>query len=233
MRSENGYAAALRYRERRLREGWRAVGRKIGFTNRSIWPRYGVHQPIWGTVFDRTLHHAENDACSVSLKGLLQPRIEPEICFKLSAAPHGTDKEELLACLEFIAHSIEIVQCDQPGWRTSLAHSTAANGLHGLLIVGTPVPVEHATSLPAVELALWKGENLVDRGSGSNVLGSPLVALGHLVALLRAQPGAPPLAAGEIVTTGTLTDAHPVAPDETWRTEISGVALSGLKVRFT
>jgi 2-oxo-3-hexenedioate decarboxylase len=95
------------------------------------------------------------------------------------------------------------------------------------------VPVEHATSLPAVELALWKGENLVDRGSGSNVLGSPLVALGHLVALLRAQPGAPPLAAGEIVTTGTLTDAHPVAPDETWRTEISGVALSGLKVRFT
>ena len=92
MRSENGYAAALRYRERRLREGWRAVGRKIGFTNRIIWPRYVVHQQIWGTVFDRTLHHAENDACSVSLKGLLQPRIEPEICFKLRAAPHGTDK---------------------------------------------------------------------------------------------------------------------------------------------
>lgn len=233
MRSEDGYAAALRFRDQRLREGWRAVGRKIGFTNRSIWPRYGVHQPIWGTVFDRTLYHAKGDACRVSLEGLLQPRIEPEVCFKLKAAPHGADTEELLACLEWMAHSIEIVQCDQPGWRTSLAHSTAANGLHGLLIVGTPAPVEQATALSAVELALWNGENLVDRGSGSNALGSPLLALGHLVALLSAQPGAPPLAPGEIVTTGTLTDAHPVAPGETWRTEISGVALPGLKVQFT
>lgn len=232
MRSEDGYAAALRYREQRLRAGWRAVGRKIGFTNRSIWPRYGVHQPIWGTVFDRTLHHAEDDACSVSLEGLLQPRIEPEICFKLKAAPHGAGTDDLLACLEWMAHSIEVVQCDQPGWRTSLAHSTAANGLHGLLIVGTPMPVEQPAALSAVELALRKGEDEVDRGSGSNVLGSPLIALGHLVELLRAQPHAPPLAAGEIVTTGTLTDAHPVAPGETWRTQLSGTALRGLEVRF-
>jgi 2-oxo-3-hexenedioate decarboxylase len=233
MRSEDGYAAALRYREQRLRQGWRAVGRKIGFTNRSIWPRYGVHQPIWGTVFDRTLHHAKDEACSVSLEGLLQPRIEPEICFKLKAAPHGAEMEELLACLEWMAHSVEIVQCDQPGWRTSLAHSTAANGLHGMLIIGTPAPVAPATALSEVELVLWKGEKEVDRGAGSNVLGSPLIALGHLVALLKAQPDAPPLAAGEIVTTGTLTDAHPVAPGETWRTEISGIALRGLEVRFT
>ena len=233
MRSEDGYAAASRYREQRLREGWRAVGRKIGFTNRSIWPRYGVHQPIWGTIFDRTLHHANDDACSVSLEGLLQPRIEPEICFKLKAAPHGAGMEELLACLEWMAHSVEIVQCDQPGWRTSLAHSTAANGLHGMLIVGTPVPLERAAALSAVGLVLWKGQTEVDRGSGSNVLGSPLVALGHLVALLGTQPDAPRLAAGEIVTTGTLTDAHAVAPGETWRTEISGSALRGLEVRFT
>ena len=35
---------------RRLREarGERVVERKIGFTNRLIWPEYGVHAPIWG-----------------------------------------------------------------------------------------------------------------------------------------------------------------------------------------
>jgi hypothetical protein len=41
----------------------------------------------------------------------------------------------------------------------------------------------------------------------------------------------PPLAAGEIVTTGTLTRALPVSAGETWRTELTGVALDGLCVR--
>jgi 2-oxo-3-hexenedioate decarboxylase len=228
-----GYRAALRARQQRLHEGWLAAGRKIGFTNRSIWPRYGVHQPIWGTVFDRTLHFAHDDACAVSLEGLAQPRIEPEICFKLKAAPRSSSIEDLLACLEWMAHSIEIVQCDQPGWQTSLAHSTAANGLHGMLVVGTPVRGVEAHALPGARLALMKGEAVVDRGMGSNVLGSPLLALGHLVDLLRDQPEAPPLAAGEIVSTGTLTDAHPVAPGEIWRTEIWGIPLRGLTLSFT
>jgi 2-oxo-3-hexenedioate decarboxylase len=233
MDPDDGYRTALRLRQQRLREGWRAAGRKIGFTNRSIWPRYGVHQPIWGTVFDRTLHFAHDDACAVSLEGLAQPRIEPEICFKLKAAPRSSAIEDLLACLEWMAHSVEIVQCDQPGWKTSLAHSTAANGLHGLLVVGTPVREVEAHALPGARLALMKGEAVVERGLGSNVLGSPLLALGHLVGLLRDQPEAPPLAAGEIVSTGTLTDAHPVAPGEIWRTEISGIPLRGLTLSFT
>jgi 2-oxo-3-hexenedioate decarboxylase len=233
MDPDDGYRTALRLRQQRLREGWRAAGRKIGFTNRSIWPRYGVHQPIWGTVFDRTLRFARDDACAVSLEGLAQPRIEPEICFKLKAAPRSSAIEDLLACLEWMAHSVEIVQCDQPGWKTSLAHSTAANGLHGLLVVGTPVREVEAHALPGARLALMKGEAVVERGLGSNVLGSPLLALGHLVGLLRDQPEAPPLAAGEIVSTGTLTDAHPVAPGEIWRTEISGIPLRGLTLSFT
>jgi 2-oxo-3-hexenedioate decarboxylase len=43
----------------------------------------------------------------------------------------------------------------------------------------------------------------------------------------------PPLAAGEIVTTGTLTRALPVSAGETWTTELTGVALDGIRVRFT
>src|SRR5215216_5053362 len=42
---------------RRLREarGERVLGRKIGFTNRTIWPEYGVYAPIWGYVYDTTV----------------------------------------------------------------------------------------------------------------------------------------------------------------------------------
>ncbi len=43
----------------------------------------------------------------------------------------------------------------------------------------------------------------------------------------------PPLAAGEIVTTGTLTRALPIQPGEVWSTRLTGVALEGVSVRFS
>lgn len=231
-----GYAAARALHEHRLAIGWKPVGRKIGFTNRTLWPRYGVYEPMWGTVYDRTLIHAKNDRASVSLAGLVQPRIEPEICFKMKAAPRGGDLDALLACIEWMAHSVEIVQCHHPDWKVTIADCTADNGLHGRLVVGTLVPVEGvadlAEKLPLVEAKLFKGDRMVDQGVGANVLGSPLLALTHLIDLLKRQPEAPPLAAGEIVTTGVLTDAHPVAAGETWHTELVGLPLSGLKISF-
>jgi 2-oxo-3-hexenedioate decarboxylase len=63
-------------------------------------------------------------------------------------------------------------------------------------------------------------------------LGGPVSALRYLIDLLARDQVNPPLAAGEIVTTGTLTRAFPVAVGETWTTELIGVALSGICVRF-
>lgn len=226
-----GYAAARVLHQHRLARGWKSVGRKVGFTNRTLWERYGVHEPMWGTVYDRTLIFAQNDRATVELKGLVQPRIEPEICFKLGSSPVSSEKEHLISCIEWMAHACEIVQCHQPDWKVTIADCTADNGLHGRLVVGTPLPPKDLERLPAVEAGLFKGDRKVDKGVGANVLGGPLLSLAHLVELLKKQPEAPALAAGEIVTTGVLTDAHPVAAGETWRTEVSG--FHGLTILFS
>lgn len=229
--ADDGYEAARALHEHRVAAGWRPVGRKIGFTNRTLWPRYGVYEPIWGTVYDRTLIRAVDNRARVPLAGLVNPRIEPEICFGLRAAPAGG---ALLDCIEWMAHAVEIVQCHHPQWRLKLADSTADNGLHGRLIVGTPAPMPNDAErlLPLVEVELFRGDEGIDRGVGANVLGSPLSALAHLVGVLAKQTGAPALVAGEIVTTGVITDAHPVAAGEVWRTRITGLALPGLTVEF-
>jgi 2-keto-4-pentenoate hydratase len=231
-----GYAAAQALHEHRLRMGWQPAGRKIGFTNRTLWDRYGVREPMWGTVYDRTLIQAAQDRAAVNLKGLVQPRIEPEIAFKLKAVPRNSEQSELLSCIEWMAHAVEIVQCHFPNWKFTIADCCADNGLHGRLIVGTPVPLKEVADLverlPKVEARLFKGDQLVDKGVGANVLGSPLLSLGHFVDLLKTQPESPPLRAGEIVTTGVLTDAHPVAPGESWHTEIVGLPLKGLRISF-
>jgi len=235
---EAGYRAARHLHQHRLALGWRQVGRKIGFTNRTLWKRYGVEEPMWGTVYDRTLLFALDGSAVVPLAGLAQPRIEPEICFKLKLNVKGKRAPSaLLECIESVTHSVEIVQCHHPDWKLTIADCCADNGLHGRLVVGAPVRVAEipglADLLPAVKVVLKKNRTVVDRGVGANVLGSPLLALAFLVEALAKQSEAPPLAAGEIITTGVLTDAHPVKPGETWHTEIEGLPLRGLTLKFS
>ena len=244
--AETGYAAARQLHAHRLAQGWKLAGRKNGFTNRGIWQRYGVNGPMWGAVYDRTLIFARDNRATVPLAGLMQPRIEPEICFKLTAAPpttpealslHARNPAQLLESIEWIAHSIEIVQCHHPEWKMTLADCTADNALHGRLIVGTPVEVQRisglAAALPFLKVTLCKGGDAVEQGSGANVLDSPLLSLAFLVEILAEQRQAPPLQAGEIVSTGTLTDAHPVKAGETWSTDLHGFAARGMEIQFT
>jgi len=234
---EAGYRAARHLHAHRLAQGWRARGRKIGFTNRTLWPRYGVDEPMWGWIYEQTTIFAAVERVVVPLAGLVQPRIEPEIGFKLkSAPPRGRDPEALLAAIECVVHTVEIVQCHHPQWKVTIADCCADNALHGRLVVGTPMRVDEIPGLAAqllpAQVTLRKGGTVVDRGRGENVLGSPLLALAFLIEVLASQPDAAPLAAGEIISTGVLTDAHPVRPGESWSTSFEGLPLAGLTLEF-
>jgi len=235
----DGYAVLEDIENRRRAQGWRAVGRKIGFTNHTIWARYGVWQPMWAHVWSHTLHVASDGTASLSLALFVQPRIEPEVVFKLKApVPLTEDAAAVLASVEWVAPGFEIVQSHFPDWKFAAADCTAAFGLHGALIVGSPVAVTEANRaglaalLPTFGLSLSRGAAVIDRGVGANVLGSPALALVHLARVLAGQPQFPPLAAGEIVTTGTITDAWPVASGETWSSDYGELGLTGLKVSF-
>ena len=78
-----------------------------------------------------------------------------------------------------------------------------------------------------------RDDAVIDHGRATNVLDGPVSALHHLVDILDRDQVNPPLAAGEIVTTGTLTRALPVSARETWTTELAGLALNGICVHFT
>ena len=235
----DGYAVLHDIETRRGAQGWTAMGRKIGFTNRTIWPRYGVYQPMWAHVWTRTVHFARDGKAALPLNSLVQPRIEPEVVFKLKGpVPLTDDAAAVLACVEWMAPGFEIVQSHFPDWKFAAADCTAAFGLHGALVIGTPLPVTDANraalaaALPAFELTLSRGDIVIDRGVGANVLGSPALALAHLARLLADQPQAPKLTAGEIITTGTITDAWPVAAGEAWSSDYGALGIKGLALSF-
>jgi 2-oxo-3-hexenedioate decarboxylase len=235
-----GYEVLREIEARRVAEGWKPVGRKIGFTNRTIWPRYGVYLPMWAHVWAHTVHHARDHRATLSLAPFVRPRIEPEVVFGLNAPIAGdSDALAVLARTAWIAPGFEIVQSHFPDWKFAAADCTAAFGLHGALVVGAPIPVTHrnrgflAESLPRFRLMLRKGADVIDEGVGANVLDSPALALAHLARVLSGQPQFPPLAAGEIVTTGTITDAWPVQKGETWSSDYGTLELPGMTLAFT
>ncbi len=237
--ADDAWAVARDMLRRRQDQGWRPIGRKIGFTNRTIWPRYGVFAPIWAHVYDRTVQFALRGKAAVALGGLAQPRLEPEIALHFRSPPVSPAPAALLEAVDWVAATFELVQCHFPDWRFRAADTIADAGLHGALVVGTPVPVsdfareQWLRGLETTEVSLRCGPDLVDTGTAANVLGGPLHALSHLCETLRGQPAFAPIAAGEIVTTGTITDAHPVFPGQTWSSGYFGVPLAGLTVTFT
>ena len=88
----------------------------------------------------------------------------PRSCSACAApCPTTGDAEEILRHVEWIAAGFEIVQSHFPGWKFKAPDCTAAFGLHGALVVGTPVPVTEANragfaaALPTFELTLRRG----------------------------------------------------------------------------
>ena len=235
---KEAYNVTATVRAGREARGERSIGRKIGFTNRTIWSEYGVYAPIWGYVYDRTVQDLTPEGLEVSLSGLAEPRIEPEIVFGLAAPPTpDMDEQSLIHCVDWIAHGFEIVQSIFPNWFFSAPDTVAAYGLHGRLYIG---PRHSATSrrdewmgeLSRFEIDLFRNGAHVDHGAAGNVLDGPLMALRHLAETLAKDPLSPPLTADEIVTTGTLTRAFPIAAGEEWTTQLTGIPLEPARIRF-
>ena len=158
--------------------------------------------------------------------------------FGLRATPSaGASLEQLFDCVDWLASGFEIVQSHCVDWIFTAAQTVADGALHARLLVGPSTPVRQIArsgdaldaALAATRVRLFRGDALVDEGSGHNVLDGPLHALRHFVLEMQQCPGAPSLREGDVVTTGTWTDAWPLQPGEVWRAEF-GSPLHALEI---
>jgi 2-oxo-3-hexenedioate decarboxylase len=197
----------------RVGKGYKPIGRKIGFTNRRIWDEYGVHAPVWGYIYDRTLHDL---SAPLSLAAFPEPKIEPEIMLGLAKAPSpGMDDDALMSCVAWVAHGYEMVQSIFPGWKFAPPDAVIVDGHHGALLIGPRHQIgtnasEWLRTLTRFEIELFCDGKLMDKGHALNVLEGPLSTIRYVVDLLTRDLDNPPLAAGEIISTGTVTRALPV-----------------------
>lgn len=233
------YQTALQVRKLREARGEQPRGFKIGFTNRSIWKRYQVFEPIWGTIWSTTLAIASSQGeGTVDISRMCQPRLEPELVFGMRCTPPAElTVQSLFESIDWMASGFEIVQSHALDWRFKVADTVTDSGLHAHLLVGKQVLVKDVAAnggqlhevLAGMSLELVHAGKVVERGLATNVLDSPLMALLHFMKALRQCPGAPDLKAGDVITTGTWTDAWPLVAGQTWESRYDS-PLTGLKI---
>lgn len=220
--------------------GYNPVGRKIAFTNKDTWQEFNVNTPIWAYTYDKTVKYAVNNYLELSLRRMVAPRIEPEVVVKLrNELPSDcVNPNDLLGQIEWLAMGFEIVDCHYPDWKFAASDAVADFGVHAALVIGTPLFVE-AKKIATIEkqlrefkVILRKGKEIVAEGVGKNALGSPILALAHLVQLLNKQAEGDRLLAGEVITTGTLTQLPRIKSGENWYVDINGIEFPPLKIKL-
>lgn len=201
-------------------------------------PRYGISGPIWNYVFDRTVTYADGHNATIGLVDMPEPRIEPEIVLHLASDPTpGMAAAELVECLDWVAPGFEVVYSIFPDWEFAAADAAAAYGVHGALIVGEKLDITTARRETRAAISTFGVEMRSDNGRSCNgharnVLGGPIGALKFLVEEIARYPNCEPLGAGELVTAGTLTEAMPARPGETWSARFEGIELKPLQLHF-
>lgn len=235
------YQLALGIRQLRLARGEKCIGYKVGFTNQANWPKQGVDAPMWSSMWESGLAFSDEGRFTLDLSRVCTPRLEPEIVFGLRATPApDASAQALFECIDWMAPGFEIVRCNAPGGKASAVQAVADGGMHAGLLVGRRIPVRQFAAdaasldrlLAQATLTLSRQGETVAQGQGTIVLGSPMQALHQLLQELRRCPGAPALQAGDVVTSGTWTDAMLVAAGETWHARLTD-GLGEVEVSFT
>lgn len=233
------YAVEAELVRMRKASGHHTVGRKVGFANKAVWRALKLDTLVWAHMYDDTVRYAESNEATLSLARFHAPKIEPEIVFKMRRplGPGDLDAAAVLDAVEWVALGFEIIDCMYADWKFQPADFVASYGFHAGLVVGTPMAVTPdnipalAEQLAAFTVKLQKNGAVVAEGAGKNSLRNPALCVGELASALTRQPGAAPLAAGDLISSGTLTESQLIAPGETWTATVDGIALSPLTVR--
>ena len=200
----------------RLKEGRRVVGKKIGLTSKAMQDMLGVGESDYGHLLDDMV---VLNGQPVAVDKLLQPRCEGEIAFLLrrDLKGPGVTVADVLAATEAVIPALEIVDSRIRDWRIKIQDTIADNAASARVVLGDKLTPVHDLDLRLVGMVLMKNGQVAATGAGAAVLGHPAASVAWLANKLLEFDI--PLKAGEIILSGSLTAAPPVAAGDYFRAD--------------
>lgn len=213
--------------ERRLKNGQRLIGMKIGLTSQGMQKLLNVDVPDYGHLFDGMLL-TDGQVCHVSR--LIQPKVEGELSFCLSKTLKGpgVTVADVYGAVRYVAPSIEIVDSRIQDWKVKLQDTVADNGSSARLMMGARMTPIEQVDMRLTGMTLEKNGELVNSGTTAEVWGNPAAAVACLANML-AEFGIE-LKAGSVVMAGALTAAVPVEAGDVVTASFQG--MGSVTVKF-
>ena len=208
---DDAYVIQALVTDARIAAGERRVGWKLGYTSIVMREQMRVDQPNFGPLTDAMLL---GDGADVARR-FTQPRVEPEVALRFGRdVPAGADRSTVLAAVASAHAALEIVDSVWTGYRFRIEDNTADGSSAAGVVLGAEIPLDRIAD---VAVTLEVDGVAVGHGHGRDASGHPADGIVWLVDRL-AERGER-LAAGDVVITGGITAAAPLAEGS----EITGI----------
>jgi len=212
----------------RIAGGVSVVGRKIGATSKAVQDQLGVDQPDFGYLLS-DMDISQDDP--ISMRTLVQPRVEAEVAFRLARDIDVPEDEITLSfvrdAVEVALPALEIVDSRIENWDIHFTDTVADNASSGLFVIGTDARPLSEIEPRDVDMTLTVNGEVRSAGNGVACLGDPLEALRWLA--VQASRFGDPLRAGHLILSGALGPFVPFAAGDDVVATISGFAPLSVK----
>lgn len=226
---DEAYSIQLYNIDQKLKEGKEIVGKKIGLTSKAMQKSLGVDEPDYGHLLDDMVIPAENPV--VYKDQVLQPRAEGELAFILEKDLVGPNVtvEEVLDATESIVAAIEIVDSRVKDWKITLRDTVADNASSAMYVLGNQFLKPEEAERIKVQMKLFKNGELINEGTGADILGDPAYCVAWLANKLHDY--GIELKAGEVILAGAISAAIDAAPGDEFTCEFTE-GFGEVSVRF-
>jgi 2-oxopent-4-enoate/cis-2-oxohex-4-enoate hydratase len=224
---DDAYKISLGFLDRRLADGEKVVGKKIGVTSKPVQDMLDVRQPDFGFLTD-VMQVPDGGTVEIA-KTLIQPRAEAEIAFVLKSALRGPgiSMHDVLEATAYISPCFEIVDSRIADWKIRIADTVADNASCGVFVLGTAQADPNDFDLAALKVEVRKNGAPLSEGLGAAVQGSPLAAIAWLANTLG--PYGVTLEAGDIVLSGSLVPLEPARAGDIFEMDLLGVGAASIR----
>ena len=225
---DEAYRIQLRIMETKKSSGQVVVGKKIGLTSLAMQAMLGVKEPDYGHILNGMV---AMEGEKVPAADLIQPRIEGELAFVLKEdlKGPGITMTEVLRCSEGVIPALEIIDSRITDWKIKLPDTVADNASSARIVLGGKITPVLGLDLRTVGMVLEKNGEVAATAAGAAVLGHPAQAVAWLADKLAAYGIS--LRRGEVILSGSLTGAIPVAAGDFIRADFG--TLGDVKIKFT
>lgn len=196
--------------EKKVADGRRIIGRKVGLTSKAMQVSVGINEPDYGVLLDDMQLMEGSD---IPISRFIEPRIEVELAFVLGKPLQGPHCSmlDVLSATDYIVPAIEVIDSriqrvdTNTGGTRTIVDSISDNAANaGIVMGGRPIrPMDK--DLRWISALLSRNGQIEESGVAAGVLGHPAQSVAWLANKLSEYETT--LQSGEIILSGSFTRA--------------------------